>query len=76
VRARYEYEFVTVEPGRRTERDAYRSVIDERAAEGWRLVQILAAPSRRFRPAGPIDLVFERPVHAVADDADVTVVPI
>jgi len=74
VRARYEYEFVTVEPGRRQQRDAYRSVIDERAAAGWRLVQILPCRPRRFRSPGSVDLVFERPVRV--DDSDVTVVPI
>jgi hypothetical protein len=76
VRARYEYDFVTVEPGRRAARDTYRSVVEERASEGWRLVQILPARPRRFRPPGPIDLVFERPVRSSVDDSDVTVVPI
>lgn len=76
MRARYEYEFVTVESGRRAARDAYRSVVEERASEGWRLVQILPAPPRRLGGPGPIDLVFERPVRSSVDDSDVTVVPI
>lgn len=74
MRARYEYEFVTVEPARRGERDAYRAVVDERAALGWRLVQILPVAGRRAR--GAVDLVFERPATSSVDDTDVTVVPI
>jgi hypothetical protein len=76
VRARYEYEFVTVEPGRRQARDAYRGIIEERAADGWRLVQVLPAPPRRFRSPGPVGLVFERPVLPAPDDPDVTVGPV
>jgi hypothetical protein len=77
VKARYEYDFVTVEPGRRSPRDAYRDIIEERAADGWRLVQVLPAPPRRFRSPRPVDLVFERPVRADGSGGpDVTVGPV
>jgi hypothetical protein len=61
---RYEYRFVTVEgaPRRHLTDRPHRRIIEEHAADGWRLVQVLPEPGRR-RPA-TMELIFERAAEA------------
>jgi hypothetical protein len=67
----YEYQFVTVEPGGRADRDAHRAVVHRWARDGWRLVQIV--PLGKARGRHPVELVFERPI---AGDGDTPAAPI
>ncbi len=60
----YDYAFVTVETNQADFKRArpHHAVVRERAAEGWRLVQVLVLDL----PAMPsqVELVFERPAGA------------
>ncbi|MEO1497285.1 MAG: DUF4177 domain-containing protein [Planctomycetota bacterium] len=65
---RYEYDFVRVKLRSKTfsltkvaERD-YRQIIAERAAEGWRFVQVFAPGLSLYGDPWHFELIFERPV--------------
>ena len=61
---KYEYKFVRLGEGfRHAKRDAqeqYKSVINEHAAKGWRLVQIFAPGLGVYGSAKYFELIFER----------------
>ena len=59
---RYEYRFVTLEGATRHHLNdkPHRRIIEEHAAEGWRLVQCLRAADQRRHP-NDLELIFERP---------------
>jgi hypothetical protein len=64
----YEYEFVRLGEGRASAffgptdraRDSYRDVVEARARDGWRLVQIFAPGVAAFGAAKYYELIFER----------------
>ena len=60
---RYEYRFVTLEGAARHHLNdkPHRAIIEEHAAEGWRLVQCLRSADAR-RHANDLELIFERRV--------------
>ncbi len=62
---RYEYTFVRFGEawmeGGNVAQDDYRHIIQEHAAEGWRLVQIFAPEVGSQEPY--YELIFERPLH-------------
>lgn len=60
----YEYKFVNVElkttfKGRKPTED-YRRIVEQHAAEGWRLLQIFAPPISGYGVADSFELIFER----------------
>lgn len=61
----YEYERITNEltgwgfAGNRYETEAYKTVIDKRAAEGWRYVGFIPAVQRGTGHIEEMDLIFE-----------------
>ena len=61
---RYEYKFVRLGEGwlgvRSEAKESYRSVIQEHAALGWRLVQIFAPGIGAYGCAKFYELIFER----------------
>jgi hypothetical protein len=63
---RYEYNFVRLGEGflsvRSEGRQTYQSVINERARQGWRLVQIFAPGIGAYGAAKYYELVFEREI--------------
>lgn len=62
---RYEYDFVRLGEGflsvRRDAKDTYRDVIQARARDGWRLVQVFAPGTGAYGAAKFYELIFERP---------------
>jgi len=70
---RYEYAFVQIElrSGWWSSQPAedYHGVIEERAEQGWRLVQIFAPPIVAYGTTNAFELIFERPAedHAEGD---------
>lgn len=69
MRQQYEYEFerVKILKGFILTRftDAYKPVIERRAQEGWRLVQIFAPSVGPYGSTPFAELVFERPYGGV-----------
>jgi Domain of unknown function (DUF4177) len=65
LQPRYEYTFVrfgeTWMEGGKVAQEDYRHVIQEHAAEGWRLVQIFAPESGESQEHY-YELIFERPI--------------
>jgi hypothetical protein len=64
---RYEYRFIALEGATRhhlTDRP-HRRIIEEHAADGWRLVQVLRGADQKRHP-NDMELIFERPVEAGA----------
>ena len=61
---KFEYEFIRLDPkgflSKRPEED-YHKIIEQRAAEGWRLVTIVTPPSEAYGGIGYYELIFERP---------------
>jgi hypothetical protein len=66
---RYEYRFVSLEgPTRHHLTDKpHRRIIEEHAAEGWRLVQVLRAADQKRHP-NDVELIFERPIGGPGED--------
>lgn len=74
IQQRYEYTFVRfgarwMEGGKIAQED-YRHVIQEHAAEGWRLVQIFA-PEPTHSEEMYYELIFERPIMP-EENGDIT----
>lgn len=60
-----EYKFVKVELsfwGSKPKQD-YHEVIQQNAADGWRLVQIFAPPTSGYGSAAYFELILERPIE-------------
>jgi len=68
MKQRYEYDFVRMPKGVFSTREPrldgkdYREVIRERAAQGWRLVQVFAPGVKGLGEIAGYDLIFEREV--------------
>jgi hypothetical protein len=67
MRQRYEYRFERLGEGwmsvRKEAKENYRRLIDERARDGWRLVQVFAPGVGGYGAALYYELIFERPVE-------------
>ncbi len=68
---RYEYDFLRINfssvlNSAKPAESAYRGVIQKRASEGWRLVQIFSPATSHHGHAHFYEMIFERP----AEDAD------
>ena len=61
----FEYKFVRLGDGltkvRRKARKTYQEIVEEHAAEGWRLVQIFAPSVGRVGAAKYYEIILERP---------------
>ena len=72
--ARFEYKFVRLGEGwlavRSQARSSYQRVIQEHAAEGWRLVQVFSPGIGAYGVARFYELIFERPTGAADVVAD------
>jgi hypothetical protein len=66
---RYEYRFVSLEGATRhhLNDNPHRRIVEEHAAEGWRLVQILRSADQKRHP-NDVEIIFERPVGGTEDD--------
>lgn len=64
---RFEYRFERVGEGwlglKRFALTEYREIIERRAREGWRLVQVFAPGTGVYGHAGFFEMIFERPME-------------
>lgn len=64
MRQKFEYKFVRVGEGiimvRKSGRNSYQKIIQEHAAEGWRLVQVFAPGIGGYGAAKYYEMIFER----------------
>lgn len=65
---KYEYKFVRLGEGwttvKRTAYNEYKTVVQQHAEEGWRLVQVLAPSFGVYGAAKYIEVIFEREIAA------------
>lgn len=60
--AKFKYEFVKVKASffQRKPVENYREIVETKACEGWRLVQILAPGTGPYGAVGYYELIFEK----------------